>query len=106
MRSFPAPAVPPFFHVMVRTAPGRPGVGRSPGARFGHLVGVLGLEDPVPTMLGVDYPGDHVVLVVDLVGGVVVRPDRYPVLIDPADGVLDGDPGAVDLGVGVEILLG
>ena len=58
-------------------------------------------------MLEVDYPGDHVELVVELVRGAVVGPGRcYPVLLDPADGVLDGDPGAGSLGVVVKVPLG
>ena len=102
----PHRAVLPFFMLgygRLRAAPGSAG---SLGAQSSHQVGVLGLDDPVPTMLEVDYPGDHVELVVELVWGAVVRPGRYPVLLDPADGVLDGDPGAGDLGVVVGVPLG
>ena len=40
----------------------------------GHQVGILGLDDPVPVMLEVDYPGDHVEFVVELIWGAVVGP--------------------------------
>ena len=102
----PHRTVLPFFmpwHGRLRAAPGSAG---PPGAQSGHQVGILGLDDPVPVMLEVDYPGDHVEFVVELIGGAVVRSGRYPVLLDPADGVLDGDPGAGDLGVVVQVPLG